>query len=226
MPLLFLCPPPAALGRLKRAATTTPTPNPFLFFFFGFGGQATGRTGGAPPRLPVRVARRQVPVGARDGAAPGPWVGENKLRAVCNTADHGGPRVGASAKECTRQRDERGGKGPTPMGKGRGGTHRECPRISWDGGAAKPLPCRSLDGGSMIGGPRVCGPEMMRGCFGHGRTRAPMLHRGDVVPCGWWSGDVAGDVTEAPGPARRMLGPGLRWAEGQPAASLHNASVM
>ena len=65
--------------------------------------------------------------------------------------------------------------------------------------------------------------------FGHGMTGAPMLHRGDVMPCGRGSGAGAGDVTEEPGPARRVLAPVLffiQWVVGQPAASLHNARVM
>ena len=61
------------------------------------------------------------------------------IRAVRSTADHGGPRAGASAKECTRKRDERGGKGPTPMAKGSGGAAGSAPALAGTGEVPMPI---------------------------------------------------------------------------------------
>jgi len=47
----------------------------------------------------------------------------------------------------------------------------------------------------MIGGPVLHGTGN-DAALGRGMTRAPMPHRGDVMTCGWWSGDGAGDATE------------------------------
>ena len=191
-------PPPAALGRLKRAATTT-TPNPYPFLFFSFALGARSRGGPA--------ARPSVPVGARDGAAPGPGAGKDRTYAVCHTADHGGPPGRVQARRSARASATSAGDRPDPHGQGERGRARECPRTNWPGAAAQ----RAATLLVSVWGKHAwsdAGAERML-LFGHGMTRAPMPHRGDVVPCGWWSGAGAGDVTEAPGPARRVPGPVL-----------------
>jgi hypothetical protein len=184
MPLLFLCPPPAALGRLKRAATTTPNPYPFCFCFFSF---AFGQGPGQAARRPLRPCR-----GARDGW-PGPgrgsvggWCG-GKWRAVCNTADHGGPPGRVQARRSARASVTSAGERPDPLGQGERGRGRERPRLSWDGGAAKPLPYRSLCGGALSKR-RRSGNDA--GILWAGMTGGPMLHRGDVMPGGGGAGPM------------------------------------
>ena len=170
-------PPPAALGRLKGAATTTtPTPTPFAFvYFLLLWGRATGRTGGAPPRLPsVQHADRSL--WGRATGRTGAREGENKLRAVRSTADHGGPRAGASAKECTRQRDERGGTGRPPWPRGAGARTGSAPASAgrWSGVAAT---VRVPVWGRMLGAPQArkgCGEYLAW----HDRSGAEMMPQG------------------------------------------------
>ena len=107
-----LMPPPAALGRLKRAATTTPNPYPFLLLLFILlWGKATGRTGGAPLR-PCR--------GARDGAVPGP--GRGKINLVrCATPQTMEARGWVQARRSARASATSAGGRADPHGQGERG---------------------------------------------------------------------------------------------------------
>jgi len=126
MPFFFCARRPPPWDGSNALPPPPQTPTPFCScFLFCFGSKATGRTGGPDfhqgrlcPLRPCREARDGPHRGQGGGRGWEVW-GEI-IRAVQRTADHGGPRVGASAKECTRQRDERGGKGQTPMAKGSG----------------------------------------------------------------------------------------------------------
>ena len=152
--------PPAALGRLKRAATTTPNPYPFLLLFFCCGGKAAGRTGpdfhrgrlcvpGACPEPALNLIQGRsgsLPGGARRGrtgarAGQGGWVVWGKM--ACGVQHRRPWRPEGGCKRDVSGASERsaGGNGPTPTAKGNqqggsvagGGADRERPRLKWDG---------------------------------------------------------------------------------------------
>ena len=97
----------------------------FVFFLLLWG-KATGRTGGAPLR-PCGGARR-----GRTGAG----AGEDKLRAVQRTADHGGPRGGRKRDGAHARARRTRGERADPHGQGARGRARERPRLSCAGEAA------------------------------------------------------------------------------------------
>jgi hypothetical protein len=127
------------------------TPTPFCFFF------AFGQGPGQAARRPLRPCR-----GARDGW-PGPGRGVKGGRVGGIDVRCGAPQtteargVGASAKERTRERDERWGQGRPPRPRGAGSPDpvgRVPPRLTGTGESGEAATTeRAVRPGRSTGGP-------------------------------------------------------------------------